>query len=119
VGLDRCKVLGPSVPWLLTPTEQKEAVKQETVAELMVGILTKHELLATKKEVVTTEADFEDRSLVPYFYGNPQGKLCTQGVTKRCRLSLLTNSALGIRGEGGSCEVSANEYSVTWSPNKL
>ncbi len=78
-------------------TEQKEAVKQETVAELMVGILTKHELLATKKEVVTTEADFEDRSLVPYFYGNPQGKHCTQGVTKRCRLSLLTNSALVIR----------------------
>jgi hypothetical protein len=50
-----------------------------------------------------------------------------QGVTKRCRLSLLTNSALVIRfqmrGEGGSCRVSANEYSiahhVTWSPNKL
>jgi hypothetical protein len=52
---------------------------------------------------------------------------CTQGVTKRCRLCLLTNSALviwvQIRGEGGSCGVSANEYScahhVTWSPNKL
>ncbi len=50
-----------------------------------------------------------------------------QGVTKRCRLSLLTNSALVIRvqmrGEGGSCGVSANEYScahhVTLSPNKL
>jgi hypothetical protein len=50
-----------------------------------------------------------------------------QGVTKRCRLSLLTNSALVIRvqmrGEGGSCGVSANENSwshhVTWSPNKL
>ncbi len=51
----------------------------------------------------------------------------SQGVTKTCRLSLLTNSALVIRvqmrGEGGSCRVSANEYScahhVTWSPNKL
>ncbi len=51
-----------------------------------------------------------------------------QRVTKRCRLSWLTNSALVIRvqmrGEGwGSCGVSANEYScahhVTWSPNKL
>jgi hypothetical protein len=50
-----------------------------------------------------------------------------QGVTKRCRLSLLSNSTLVIRvqmrGEGGSCGVSANEYScahhVTWSPNKL
>ncbi len=51
-----------------------------------------------------------------------------QGVTKRrCRLSLLTNGALLIRvqmrGEGGSCGVSANEYScahhVTCSPNKL
>jgi hypothetical protein len=50
-----------------------------------------------------------------------------QGVTKRCLLSLLTNSALVIRvqmrGEGGNCGVSANEYSwahhVTWSPNKL
>jgi hypothetical protein len=71
---------GPSVPCLSTPTEQKEAVKQETVAELMVGILTKHELLAIKKDVVTTEADFEDRSLVPYFYGNPQGKHCIHGL---------------------------------------
>jgi hypothetical protein len=51
----------------------------------------------------------------------------SQGVTKRCRLSLLTNSALVIqvqmRGEGGSCGVSANEHSsahhVTWSPIKL
>ena len=50
-----------------------------------------------------------------------------QGVTKRCRLSLLTNSVLVIRvpmrGRGGSSGVSANEYScahhVTWSPNKL
>ncbi len=48
-------------------------------------------------------------------------------VTKICRLSLLTNSALLIRvqmqGEGGSCGVSANEYScahhVTWNPNKI
>jgi hypothetical protein len=56
-----------------------------------------------------------------YFFSRPQG------VTKKCRLSLLTNSALVIRvqmrGEGGSCGVSANEYScthhVTWSPNKL
>ncbi len=39
---------------------------------------------------------------------------CSQWVTKRCRLSLLTNSALVIsvqmRGEEGSCGVSANEY---------
>jgi hypothetical protein len=50
----------------------------------------------------------------------------SKGVTKRCRLSCLTKSALVIRvqmrGEGGSCGVSANEYScahhVTWSPNK-
>ncbi len=50
-----------------------------------------------------------------------------QGVTKRCRLSLLTNSALVIRvqmrGEGRSYGVSANEQScahhVTWSSNKL
>jgi hypothetical protein len=47
-----------------------------------------------------------------------------QGVTKRCRLSLLTNSTLVIRVQmRGSCGVSANEYScahhVTWSPNKL
>ncbi len=51
----------------------------------------------------------------------------TQGVTKRRRLSLLTNSApvlrVQMRGEGGSFGVSANEYScahhATWSPNKL
>ncbi len=50
-----------------------------------------------------------------------------QGVKKKCRLSLLTNSALVIRvqmrGEGGVAGVSANEYScayhMTWSPNKL
>ncbi len=57
------------------------------------------------------------------------GMPSNQDVTKRCRLSLLTNSALAIRvqmrGEGGSCGVSlsANEYScayhVTWNPNKL
>jgi hypothetical protein len=49
-----------------------------------------------------------------------------QRVTKRCRLSLLTNGALDIRvqmrWEGESCGFSANEYScahhVTWSPNK-
>ncbi len=47
-----------------------------------------------------------------------------QRVTKRCRLSLLTNSALVYESQcGGACRVSANEYScahhVTWSPNKL
>ncbi len=49
------------------------------------------------------------------------------GVTKRCRLSLLTNSAprntSPNAGRGWGCGVSANEYSsvhhVTWSPNKL
>ncbi len=50
-----------------------------------------------------------------------------QGVTKRCRLSLLTNSALVIQvpmrryGRGWRGLSSANEYScayhVTWSPN--
>jgi hypothetical protein len=50
--------------------------------------------------------------------GKPLSLPCTrcQGVTKRCRLSLLTNSALDIRvqmrGEGGSCGVSPNEYTV-------
>jgi hypothetical protein len=53
----------------------------------------------------------------------PRVECCAQGVTKRCRLFLLTNSAfvmrVQIRGEGGNCGVSANEYScahhVTWS----
>ncbi len=45
---------------------------------------------------------------------------CFQGVTKRCRLSLLTNSALVIRvqmwGEGGSCGGTAISTAVhiTW-----
>jgi hypothetical protein len=55
------------------------------------------------------------------------GLVFSRGVTKRCPLSLLTNSALVIqaqmRGKGGRCGVSANEYTcahhVTWSPNKL
>jgi hypothetical protein len=42
-----------------------------------------------------------------------KGETLLQGVTKRCRLSLLTNNTLVIRvqmrGEGGSCGVSANE----------
>ncbi len=50
-------------------------------------------------------------------------KYCPQGVTKRCRLSLLTNSALVIwvqmREEGGNAGVSAIEYCcshhVKWS----
>ncbi len=46
----------------------------------------------------------------------------TRGVTKRCRLYWLTNSALvyepkcGESGEGGSRMVSANEYSCTQEP---
>jgi hypothetical protein len=54
-------------------------------------------------------------------------KYSIQGVTRRCRLSLLTKSALiyrvQIRGGGGDCGVSgsANEYScahqVTWTDN--
>ncbi len=44
-----------------------------------------------------------------------QGKISTKGVTKRCRLSLLTNSALvyvpKCGGRGRGCRVSANEYS--------
>jgi hypothetical protein len=43
-----------------------------------------------------------------------------QGVTKRCRLSLLTNLALSYMspnaGGGGSCGVSANGYSCTQDP---
>jgi hypothetical protein len=41
----------------------------------------------------------------------------SQGVTKRCRLSWLTNSALVCEpkrgGGGGSCVVSANGYGCT------
>ncbi len=52
---------------------------------------------------------------------------CYHGVTRRCRLSWLTNSALVYEskcgGREGVCGVSANEYScshhVIWSPNKL
>ncbi len=43
----------------------------------------------------------------------------TQGITKRCPLSWLTNSALPYEpkcGGRGSCGVSANEYSCTQEP---
>jgi hypothetical protein len=43
-------------------------------------------------------------------------KLANPGVTKRCRLSMLTNGALVYQpkcGGGGSCGVSANEHSCT------
>jgi hypothetical protein len=45
-----------------------------------------------------------------------------QGATNRCCLSWLTNSALVYEpkcgGEGGSCGVSANEYSCTQEPKE-
>jgi hypothetical protein len=67
------------------------------------------------------------------FICHPSDSLCrrmlgsNQGVTKRCRPSMLTNNALAIRvqmrGQGGICGVSDNEYRcthhVTCSPNKL
>jgi hypothetical protein len=46
---------------------------------------------------------------------------CKWGVTKKCRLNWLTNSALAYEprcGEG-SCGVSANETTVHKSPRKL
>ncbi len=50
--------------------------------------------------------------------------LYTRGVTRRCRLSQLTNIAPRFMSpNAGGCGVSANENScahhVTWSPNKL
>jgi hypothetical protein len=46
---------------------------------------------------------------------------CNQGVTKRCRLSLLTNSALvnesQWRGGGASANVYSYAHHWTWSPN--
>ncbi len=77
------------------------------------------------------ESDF---SLVgKHFYYYAQAVHCnvvlrSQRVAKRCRLSLLTNSALVYESQCGGREgvvgsQSANEYScahhVTWSPNKL
>jgi hypothetical protein len=46
-----------------------------------------------------------------------------QGITKRCSLSLLTNSDFVYQSQCGGMGVSANEYSyshhVTLNPNKL
>jgi hypothetical protein len=51
-----------------------------------------------------------------YRHGEPN-EPTKQGVTKRCHLSRLSNSALvyepKCRGRGGRCGVSANEYSCT------
>jgi hypothetical protein len=56
---------------------------------------------------------------------------CNQGVTKKCCLSLLTNSvlvyeSLPMRGDGGGGGVARSQpmstalaHHVTWSPNKL
>ncbi len=47
-----------------------------------------------------------------------------QGITERCRLSWLTNSTLvyepiaQVLGVGGSCGVSANEYSCAHGAQK-
>ncbi len=49
-------------------------------------------------------------------------KYCNQGVTKRCRLSFLTNSALvyepKCRGRREGCGVSANEHSCVHGAQK-
>jgi hypothetical protein len=63
-------------------------------------------------------------------FGPPPPRLpLMQGVTKRCRLSLLTNSTLlyesQLRGDRGGrgLRVLSQQYScahhVTWTPNKL
>ncbi len=65
------------------------------------------------------------QSLIWYFQKPESGPHThtKQGVTKRCRLSWLTNSALVYEpkcGGRGSCGVSANEIQLcTWGPNKL
>jgi hypothetical protein len=63
------------------------------------------------------------RSIPPPTHASTTIKATSQGVTKRCRLSWLTNSALvfepkcgGRGGGGGHCGVSANEYSCTQEP---
>jgi hypothetical protein len=54
---------------------------------------------------------------VNYTVINPQSVTWRQGVTKRCRLSWLTKSALGEgRRRGG---VAGPQPMSTWSPNKL
>jgi hypothetical protein len=55
----------------------------------------------------------ESRPLIPHPPSTYTVDLCLhQGVTKRCRLSWLTNSDLVYETKcGGSCGVSANEYS--------
>jgi hypothetical protein len=50
------------------------------------------------------------------------GKILDQGVTKRCRLSWLTSSALVYEpkcGEMGGGGVAESKYSCTWSLSKL
>ncbi len=54
--------------------------------------------------------------LLPCWARHRSGSAKSQGVTKRCRLSWQTNSALVYKtkfsGGGGSSGVSANEYTV-------
>jgi hypothetical protein len=68
--------------------------------------------------------------MVPLSLSFPSGALSLsfpisiEGVIMRCRLSLLTNSAIVYEPKcgGGGCGVSANEYNCavcTWSQNKL
>jgi hypothetical protein len=68
------------------------------------------------------DEDSDDSAVEDYYRyrhyesdGEEESDRYRQGVTKRCRPSLLTNSTLLIRvqmrEEGGSCGVSANEYS--------
>jgi len=65
-----------------------------------------------------------DELRMNHFMGNTVfNKSCHQGVTKRCRLSWLTNSALVCEpkcgGREGVAGLSQRVQQYTWSPNKL
>jgi hypothetical protein len=89
-----------------------------TCTEYSTFIFT-HEIKTTPVLMLVVGDPYRHSRWKPKFGDNSNHvSQCSElGVTKRRRLSWLTNSGLmsGEKGEGGSCAVSANDY----SPNKL
>jgi hypothetical protein len=87
--------------WLIKGTFPRHILKKDNVVILVFQQLTIY--------IVRFEHKKELKPLCYY-----------QGVTKRCRLPWLTNSALVYEpkcgGRVGGCGVSANEYSCTQEP---
>ncbi len=96
----------------LNPYGEAGNLSYKTTGSTLLKVST--QLLLYYYYIIPLESSSELRSRSVMGPGSEETGI--QGVTKRCRLSLMTNSALAYEPK---CRVSANENSCTRSPNKL